>query len=300
MSNTTHRSTTDPDARLARKAPGSGAQLAHSATYVIDNGTSIILGAEVGRPDLASEGKAALAQLLRLPWTFRINPRTVGADKGYSTGSFFHALITQGIEPHVPVKDYRSQNDKGIYPLASFTFDKKHNRFICPEGKELSYWGVHTHSRQHVYRARLKDCRICPRKQACARDRSRSLSYHVYEASIEKARALTMTSSYRISQRMRKRIEELFGEAKEFMGLRRAKFRCHRFVREQVLMTATAQNIKRMIKLLFRREPKKEDKALGRRVPRECLSFFLLFLVGLWREKRIAYGAAQRTTPVQG
>jgi hypothetical protein len=54
---------------------------------------------------------------------------------------------------------------------------------------------------------------------------------------------------------MRKWIEELFGEAKELMGLRRAKFRRLKFLKEQVLMTATAQNIKRMVKLLSRRGP---------------------------------------------
>jgi hypothetical protein len=55
---------------------------------------------------------------------------------------------------------------------------------------------------------------------------------------------------------MRKRVEELFGEAKEFMGLRRMKFRGALFVREQVLLTATAQNIKRMVRLLSRKGPK--------------------------------------------
>lgn len=55
---------------------------------------------------------------------------------------------------------------------------------------------------------------------------------------------------------MRKRIEELFGEAKEFMGMRRARFRRKLYVREQVLLTATAQNIKRMVRLLSRRGPK--------------------------------------------
>jgi transposase len=253
ISNSTHRSKTDPDARLSRKAPGSGAQLAHSATYVIDNGTSIIVGAGISRPDLASEGTTALTQILRSQWRFKLRTRTVGADKGYSTGEFIHALTQQRIDPHVPVIDHRSQNDKGIYPLSAFTFDKEHNRFVCPEGKELSYWGVHT--RQHVYRARTRDCRTCSRKDACTRDRSRSLSYHIYETSIEKARSLNATSHYRISQRMRKRIEELFGEAKELMGFRRAKFRYRRFVAEQVLMTAAAQNIKRMVKLLSRRAP---------------------------------------------
>ena len=67
---------------------------------------------------------------------------------------------------------------------------------------------------------------------------------------------------------MRKKIEELFGEAKEWMGLRRAKFRRWKFVGEQVLMTATAQNIKRMVKLLSRRGPKTEAlEARGRPIP---------------------------------
>jgi len=297
ISNTTHRSATDPDARLARKAPGGGAQLAHSATYVIDNGTSIILGADVSKPDLASEGTTALGQLLRIPWAFGCMPGTVGADRGYSTGSFFHTLVTAGIDPHVPVKDYRSQNDNGIYPITAFRFDERENRFLCPEGKELTYWGIHHHSRQHVYRARLKDCRVCPRKQACTRDRSRSLSYHIHEASIETARQLTKTPAYRISQRMRKRIEELFGEAKEFMGLRRAKFRLRRFLREQILMTATAQNIKRMVKLLSRMGPKKEVKALGQPLTARCLSLLFL-LVGIRREKTVITHVGHSVRPV--
>ena len=279
ISNSTHRSKTDPDARLARKAPGAGAQLAHSATYVIDNGTSIIVGAEIGKPDLASEAQTARAQILRSQWRFKLRTRTVGADKGYSTGEFIHALTQQRIDPHVPVIDHRSQNDKGIYPLSAFTFDKEQNRFICPEGKELCYLGVH--SRQHVYRARTRDCRTCPRKDACTRDRARSLSYHIYETSIEKARSLNTTSRYRVSQRMRKRIEELFGEAKELMGFRRAKFRYRTFVREQVLMTAAAQNIKRMVKFLSRRAPMREagvDRASLSRL-RESLTSGALMVV---------------------
>lgn len=72
-----------------------------------------------------------------------------------------------------------------------------------------------------------------------------------------------MTTKYRISQRMRKKIEELFGEAKEFMGLRQAKFRRRPFVREQVLMTATAQNIKRVVKLLSKKGPERAVAAVG-------------------------------------
>jgi len=145
-------------------------------------------------------------------------------------------------------------------------------------------------SRQHVYRARMKDCQVCPRKDACTRDRSRSLSYHVYESSIEKARALTTTLSYRISQRMRKRIEELFGEAKELMGFRRAKFRYHRFVREQVLMTATAQNMKRMVKLLSKKAPRKAGVAFLSYL-KVGLKSYLLYLIGFGKDSGFLEGA---------
>jgi len=292
ISNSTHRSATDPDARLARKAPGSGAQLCHSATYVIDNGSNIILGAEVSKPNLKAEGEAALLEVLRSRFRFGLKARTIGADKGYGAGRFLHALLAAGIDPHVPVVHHRSQNDKDIYPIGAFKLNKADNSFLCPQGKKLSYWGIHTHSLQHVYRARRKDCGTCKDKLLCTRDASRSLSYHIYEASIEKARQLTKTTGYRISQRMRKRIEELFGEAKEFMGLRRAKFRLRRFVREQVLMTAIAQNMKRMVKLLSRKGPNKGEEAMGRQLSALCLSF-LFPIFGICRENRMPHGAGR-------
>lgn len=147
------------------------------------------------------------------------------------------------------------------------------------EGKELKYWGIHRGSRQHVYRARTKDCKMCLKKEECTRDRARSVGYHIYEDSIEKARQLNKTAEYRISQRMRKKIEELFGEAKEFMGLRQAKFRRTKFIKEQVLMTAAAQNIKRMVKMLFRRDP--ERGAVSVRV--RLSNFLFEILVAMFR-----------------
>jgi len=250
ISNGTHRSKTDPDARLARKSLKANTQLYHGVTYIMDNRSRIIVGADVGKPDRKTDCEKALKQIRRIPFAFGIKPESLGADKGYSTGEFINALVKEKVQPHIPIMDSRSQNDRGIYSIEQFSFDPGENRFLCPSGKELKYWGIHKQSKQHVYRARTKDCKVCLRKAECTRDRSRSLSYHIYEESINQARQINQTRAYRISQRMRKRIEELFGEAKEWMGLRRAKFRRRKFIREQVLMTATAQNIKRMVKLL--------------------------------------------------
>jgi len=258
ISNGTHRSKTDPDARLARKSLKANTHLYHGVTYVMDNRSRIIVGTDVGKPDRKTDCEKALRQMRRVAFRFRMKPESLGADKGYSAGEFIDALIKEKIQPHIPMMDYRSQNDRGIYSIEAFRFDPEENRFLCPEGKTLGYWGIHKSNRQHVYRAKKKDCAVCPRKMECTRDRARSVSYHIYEESIQRARQLNQTRGYRVSQRMRKRIEELFGEAKEWMGLRRAKFRRWEFIGEQVLMTATAQNIKRMVKLLSRRRPKTE------------------------------------------
>ncbi|MDI6721727.1 MAG: IS1182 family transposase [Candidatus Aenigmarchaeota archaeon] len=250
ISNNTHRSKTDPDARLSRKSFRATTDLYYSATYMMDNKSRIVVGTDIGKPNLRTDCEKALTQLRRIRWRYKLNPESLGADKGYAAGEFLHNVINENIEPHIPIFEYQKHNHKGIYPREEFKYDTTKDIVICPEGKELNYWGIHKHSRQYVYRARKKDCLVCPKKAECTKDTARSVGYHIYEESINKAKQLNKTTTYRISQRMRKRIEELFGEAKEFMGLRRAKFRRMKFVKEQILMTAAAQNIKRMVKLL--------------------------------------------------
>ena len=257
ISNDTHRSKTDPDARLSRKSFRATTDLYHAATYVMDNKSRIIVGADAGNTDLRTDSEKAIDQIRRIKWRHKIIPESIGADKGYATGEFIKNVINENIQPHIPIFEYQRHNHKGIYTREVFTYDEANDIYLCPEGKEMRYWGIHRQSRQHVYRARAKDCRVCMKKHECTRDTARSVGFHIYEDYINKAKELNKTKTYRISQRMRKRIEELFGEAKEFMGLRQAKFRRTKFVKEQVLMTATAQNIKRMVKMLFRRGPER-------------------------------------------
>jgi len=258
VSNSTHRSKTDPDARISRKSFNATTGLYHSVTYIMDNKSRVIMGADVGKPDKKSDAEGAIRQLRRIKWRHRIKPKSLGADKGYASGEFIHRVLEEGIQPHIPVVRTERHNHQGIIPREAFRYDESKDVYICPEGKELRYWGFQKHSLQHVYRARVKECSNCKRKEQCTKDRARSVSFHIYRDSIEEARELNRTEEYKISQRMRKKIEELFGEAKEFMGLRRAKFRRHKFVKEQVLMTATAQNIKRLVKYLCKGRPKGE------------------------------------------
>lgn len=288
VSNLTHRSKVDPDSRLTRKSNFSETYLGHSASYLMDNKSRVILGAGQNFPNVRADAQTALALIERIRWVYKLRPKTLGADKGYATGEFVHRLLREErVFPHIPIMDTRGQHDRGIYPLEYFRYDPEQDRFLCPQGKGLRYWGVHRHSKQHVYRASPKDCGICPVKKECTRSTYRSLSYHIYEPSLEVARRLTKTSGYRVSQRMRKRVEELFGEAKELMGLRRAKFRRALHVQEQVLLTATAQNIKRMVKLLSGRGPRRESWVMSMDKNRifESVNCFGRWICCLWESR---------------
>ena len=254
ISNKTHRSKTDPDAKLARKSY-TETKLSYLDNYLMDNKSRIILSAEANIPGKKSEVNSALSMIRKMIYKFKIKPKTIGADKGYSAASFMHRLLEMNITPHIPIPDSRKANERGIFPIEKFIWDEENNRYICPMGKILKYHGIHKLSKQVIYRASLKDCKNCKLKKFCTRDRARSLSHHLYQDEIDMVKNLSKTKGYRISIKKRKTIEALFGEAKEQMGLRVCKFRRMWNVSEQFLLTATAQNIKRMIQLI-RKKPR--------------------------------------------
>jgi len=177
ISNSTHRSRTDPEARLGRKSYKSSTELYYSATYLMDNKSRIVVGIDVGKPDLKTDCKKAIEQIRRAKWRHRIKPKSVGADKGYSSGAFLNDLLKEKIQPHIPIVKRFAHNHGGIFQRDEFLYDENKNVYICPVGKELKYWGLHKHNTQQVYRASVKDCKSCAVKPQCTKDRARSVSY---------------------------------------------------------------------------------------------------------------------------
>jgi transposase len=97
-SNVTHTSTTDPDARLARKGDAHEAKLAYTGHVLMENRHGLAVGGCVLRASGYAERAAALA-LLGARETGR--RATLGADKGYDTRDFIGAVRLLGITPHV-------------------------------------------------------------------------------------------------------------------------------------------------------------------------------------------------------
>ncbi len=122
-SNETHASTTDPDARLARKGAGKEAKLAYTGHLLMENRNGLVVASRLTLATGTAERDAALAMLDDLPGRGRV---TVGADKAYDTVNFVAEARAMGVTPHV------AQN---ITPRRRSAIDGRTTR---PPGYEIS------------------------------------------------------------------------------------------------------------------------------------------------------------------
>ena len=82
--------------------------------------------------------------------------------------------------------------------------------------------------------------------------RYKYLAVHIHESARQRARELAKTPEFSKAQRQRKKVEALFAELKNQIGLHRLRLRRMKFVREQFFLAAAAQNIKRLVRFLSR------------------------------------------------
>ena len=98
-SNTTHASTTDPDAKLYRKGPGMEARLCFMGHALMENRSGLLVDTCLTKADGHAERVAALAMIeLRADRPAAV---TLGADRGYDAAAFVNELRTLNIRPHV-------------------------------------------------------------------------------------------------------------------------------------------------------------------------------------------------------
>lgn len=174
-SNDTHESTTDPEARLARKSGGHESKLAYCGNVIIENRNGLVVDTELVQPSGTAERDAAMLMAQRIEGTDRV---TIAADKAYDTKDFVAEMRNLHVTPHV------SQNEKR------------------PGGSAI-------------------DGRT------------------------------TRHTGYQLSQRKRKRIEEVFGWMKTVGMLRKTRHRGVFKVGWVFTFTAAAYNLVRMRTLLF-------------------------------------------------
>jgi transposase len=98
-SNETHQSSTDREARLARKSSATAATLSYAGHLLMEHRNALIVDAELTEATGYAEREAALSMLKRQG--SRARRRTVAADKGYDTATFVAEVRDLGFTPHV-------------------------------------------------------------------------------------------------------------------------------------------------------------------------------------------------------
>lgn len=247
-------SLTDPQAAwVARK--GVDPFFAYDANYLIDNKLGIIVDAEGTRANRTDEIAITETMLERVERRFGLAPQRLAGDTAYGAAKLLKWLWDRGIAPHVPVWDKSKQTD-GRFTKADFVFDRGRNVYICPAGAALTHSGIIDQGRILPYRASTTDCSICTLKPQCTTAASRKVSRDIDEDVRDQVRALANTEAFQISRRERKKVEMRFAHMKRIHRLDRLRLRGLSGAKDEVLLTATAQNLRRLAKLLCRSPPR--------------------------------------------
>jgi len=128
-SNATHASTTDPDARLYKKSPGTGAMLCFIGHALMENRNGLIVQGDLTQADGHAERTAALDMVHRhSPGSTR--QLTLGADKGYDAGGFVADLRKACVTPHIAQKTRYSAIDGRTTRHAGYALSQKHRKRI--------------------------------------------------------------------------------------------------------------------------------------------------------------------------
>ncbi|QGM48262.1 transposase [Methylocystis heyeri] len=256
-------SPTDPAARWTA-ARGGPAVYAYADNYLIDLKHAVIMDVEATTAVRQAEVTAAKTMIERTADRLEVTPSRLAADTGYGSAEMLAWLVDErGIEPHIPVFD-KSERTDGTFSRADFAYYKESDVYVCPAGKQLQkYRRAFATPRTGVdkdntvrYRASKLDCDACELKaKCCPNTPARKIPRSIHEAARDVARAIAKTDAYIISRRERKKVEMLFAHLKRILRLDRLRLRGPWGARDEFLLAATAQNLRKMAKLIPAQAP---------------------------------------------
>jgi transposase len=246
-------SLTDPQATWVAR-PGVDPFFAYDANYLIDNKAGIIVDAEGTRANRVVEIAVAQSMLERVGRRFDLRPQRLAGDTVYGAVRLLKWLVDHSITPHIPVWDKSTRHD-GTFSRADFVFDPERNIYVCPGGAVLTSTGNIDQGHIVYYRASKNDCATCSLKPKCTTAVARKVTRDLNEDVRDRVRALANTEAFQQSRRERKKVEMRFAHMKRILRLDRLRLRGLSGARDEVLLTATAQNLRRLVKLLSRAPP---------------------------------------------
>ena len=195
------------------------------------------------RPHPRSSSASRVAARLAL------KPKYLAGDVAYGTGRLLGRLVARSIDPHIPVWDRSTTAPEGKFTRADFTYDKARDLYICPGGKELKSSGRIHDGNVIKYIAKRRDCISCPLKPRRTTGSARRLQRDLHQEARDYTQEPMASEAYSASRANRKKIETLFGEVKHILALTRLRLRGLSGARDEFLLIATVQNLKRLAKI---------------------------------------------------
>ncbi len=245
----------DPAARWTG-AHGGQAFFAYCANYLIDLDHAVIVDVEASTAVRQAEVTAAKTMIERSEERFNLYPERLAGDAAYGSAEMLGWLVHErGIEPHVPVFDKSKRND-GTFSREDFSYDHQGDVYFCPGGKMMTCKGTVVNDNQLMYRASKYDCEVCSLKpRCCPKEPARKVPRSIHEGARDLARDIAKTEAYRTSRRQRKKVEMLFAHLKRILRLGRLRLRGPCGANDEFLLAATAQNLRKLAKLIPMPQP---------------------------------------------
>ena len=248
LSNHTHSSSTDADARISTK-PGKPRQLNYHAQVAVDTAHHVIT--QIQSDYANKKDSQCLPSLLRNTIdNLRENNLVMEellADGGYSSGEALQALEDNNIEGYIPNFGQYKHDREG------FIYDKNHDKYTCSEGKDLPFKKISTSSlgyQKKSYRSSAKDCAICPlRSQCIGKSDYKKIEDTVNKPLYDRMHIKLQTQKAKRMKKLRSStVEPVLGTLVNYLGMRRVNTRGMEQANKCMLMAAIAYNVKKLLK----------------------------------------------------
>jgi len=252
LSNHTHYSTTDSDARIAVK-PGKPRQLNYLAQTSVDTQHHVITHIHAYHAD--KKDSQCLPGIVK---ELKENLEPEGliveqilADTGYSSGTALKALEQNHITGYIPnFGQYK-------YERAGFTYHKEGDYYQCTQNKKLVFKKIKDNNGYPMreYRSSRKDCADCPLRSSCiGKSFEKSIRETADKPYYDKMHVRLQTAYAKKMKKLRQStVEPVLGTLINFLSMRRVNTRGIKQANKCMLMAAIAYNIKKMMKFNINR-----------------------------------------------
>jgi transposase len=254
------RSTTDPESGfMMRKGKPEGFFYLDHRT--VDHKFNIITDVFV-TPGNVNDSTVYLERLKRQIETFGFSAtlESVALDSGYMTPYICKKTLDMNI--FTVIAERTPPSKEGTLAKVQFNYNKEQDIYLCPAGESLTY-STTNRSGYREYRSDPEKCTVCPMLEQCTSTKQRTIQRHIWEDFKEQVAQNRQSENGVAVYKLRcQTIERSFADAKELHGLRRCRFRGKEKTKEQVLMTAIAQNIKKIARHLAKYSAKGLDNTI--------------------------------------